>query len=160
MVGYNEKTNRSKEPLILEREDWTEEEYKTICKVFRCSEETTRIKVSYDSIEWFEEPRQDNQAQELAEYLNHMLSSQGYADYVLVHLGEAVDVVRHDNCLMDLDNIIHLREVLGFNVSHELYSYIDSQYDDSLLEITDWKELMEHVWKYVGAEQAENIYSL
>ena len=44
MVGYNEKENRSNEPLILEREDWTEAEYKTICKVFRCPEESTRIK--------------------------------------------------------------------------------------------------------------------
>lgn len=64
MVGYNKQENRSKEPLILEREDWTEEEYETICKVFRCTKETARIKVTYEAIEWFEEPEQadkDNQ---------------------------------------------------------------------------------------------------
>lgn len=55
MLGYNIYKNTNNEPLILEPEDWSEEEYKTLQKAFRCPENTTRIKVEHSSIEWFEE---------------------------------------------------------------------------------------------------------
>lgn len=160
MIGYNEKENGSNEPLILEREDWTEAEYKTICEVFGCPENTARIKVKYSSVEWYEEDAKQEKCQkvkDLAEYLDGILSDPGYADYIIEHLGAAVDVARHGGCLIDLDNIVHLETILGFNVSYVLYCYIDSQYDGSLLEITDWKELMTHVWKYVGTEHLDKI---
>lgn len=55
MRGYNKGENINNEPLILEPEDWTEEEYKVLQKVFGCPENTTRIKVEYSPVEWFEE---------------------------------------------------------------------------------------------------------
>lgn len=55
MRGYNKVENKNNEPLILEPEDWTEEEYKVLLKVFGCPENTTSIKVKYSSVEWFEE---------------------------------------------------------------------------------------------------------
>lgn len=55
MRGYNKAENINNEPLILEPEDWTEEEYATLRKLFGCPEGTTRIKVTYSTVEWFEE---------------------------------------------------------------------------------------------------------
>lgn len=243
MKGYSKKINKYNEPLILEKEDWTAEEYKVLLKVFGCPKGATRIKVTYKEIEWLEERahtppffsepvdrrkvlisdgmsndfmliltdapkdeiekwcRMHNQEMENGEntffdilkkryYVNVLFDSEvddkenieaigydeqydlnqytmadinrltkcleksllscGYEEYILQHIGDSIDVVRHGGCLIDLDNIVHLEEVLGFNVSYELYSYIDSQYDDSLLEIEDKKELMKHVWKYIG----------
>lgn len=160
MLGYNKQENKSNEPLILEPEDMSEEEYKVLQKVFECPENATRIKVEYNSVEWYEEEAKQKKCQKvknLAEYLDSILSDPGYADYIIEHLGAAVDVVRHGGCLIDLDNMVHLETILGFNVSYELYCYIDSQYDGSLLDIENWEELMAHVWKYVGTERLENI---
>lgn len=55
MRGYNKAENINNEPLILESEDWTEEEYATLRKVFGCPEGTTRIKVTYDTVEYYVE---------------------------------------------------------------------------------------------------------
>ncbi len=150
MMTYNKEENN--EPLILRSEDWTDEEYNALRKVFGCPEGTTRIKVQYNAVEWFENLKQVNNqdVEELAKYLDNVLSSPGYSDYILNYLGEALDVARHGNCLLDLDNIVHLKKVLGFNISYELYGYIDSQYDYSLLEVEDKNELMQHVWNYLG----------
>lgn len=49
--GYNIKKNKG-EPLILEPEDWTKEEYLTLCKVFGCPIGTERIKVTYSTVEF------------------------------------------------------------------------------------------------------------
>ena len=54
-MRYNKYENVHNVPLILEPEDWTEEEYKVIKKVFNCPKNTTRIKVNYNSVENFEE---------------------------------------------------------------------------------------------------------
>lgn len=54
MEGYNKSENKQKEPLILESEDWKDDEYQVLKKVFGCPEDTTRIKVDYNSVEWFE----------------------------------------------------------------------------------------------------------
>lgn len=127
MMTYNKEENN--EPLILRSEDWTDEEYNTLRKVKQVN---------------------NQDVEELAKYLDNVLSSPGYSDYILNYLGEALDVARHGNCLLDLDNIVHLKKVLGFNISYELYGYIDSQYDYSLLEVEDKNELMQHVWNYLG----------
>ena len=50
--GYN-KLNFYEESLIFEKEDWTEEEFKTICKIFSCPENTDRIKVECSSVEYY-----------------------------------------------------------------------------------------------------------
>lgn len=127
MMTYNKEENN--EPLILRSEDWTDEEYNALRKVKQVN---------------------NQDVEELAKYLDNVLSSPGYSDYILNYLGEALDVARHGNCLLDLDNIVHLKKVLGFNISYELYGYIDSQYDYSLLEVEDKNELMQHVWNYLG----------
>lgn len=127
MMTYNKEENN--EPLILRSEDWTDEEYNASRKVKQVN---------------------NQDVEELAKYLDNVLSSPGYSDYILNYLGEALDVARHGNCLLDLDNIVHLKKVLGFNISYELYGYIDSQYDYSLLEVEDKNELMQHVWNYLG----------
>lgn len=126
-MTYNKEENN--EPLILRSEDWTDEEYNASRKVKQVN---------------------NQDVEELAKYLDNVLSSPGYSDYILNYLGEALDVARHGNCLLDLDNIVHLKKVLGFNISYELYGYIDSQYDYSLLEVEDKNELMQHVWNYLG----------
>lgn len=126
-MTYNKEENN--EPLILRSEDWTDEEYNALRKVKQVN---------------------NQDVEELAKYLDNVLSSPGYSDYILNYLGEALDVARHGNCLLDLDNIVHLKKVLGFNISYELYGYIDSQYDYSLLEVEDKNELMQHVWNYLG----------
>lgn len=127
MMTYNKEENN--EPLILRSENWTDEEYNALRKVKQVN---------------------NQDVEELAKYLDNVLSSPGYSDYILNYLGEALDVARHGNCLLDLDNIVHLKKVLGFNISYELYGYIDSQYDYSLLEVEDKNELMQHVWNYLG----------
>lgn len=86
---------------------------------------------------------------ELVSTCDARLSNPGYEGYIKEHLGEALDVAKHDGCLIDLDNIVYLKEVLGINVSYELYSYIDSCYDCSLLEVENKEELFTVLRGYI-----------
>lgn len=95
----------------------------------------------------------ENKKEELAKTLDTMLSNSGYSEYIKAHLGEALDVARHQGTLIDLDHIIDLEEKLGFHVSYELYSYIDSQCDESLFDIKDIDELMAYVFDYINYEE-------
>lgn len=85
----------------------------------------------------------------LVETCDAYLSNPGYEEYIREHLGEAIDVAKHNGCLLDLDNIVYLKEMLGINVSYELYSYIDSCYDCSLLEVEDKEELFSLLEGYI-----------
>lgn len=80
------------------------------------------------------------------------LSLRGYKEYIQENLGEAIDVVKHDGCIFDLDNIIHLKEVMEISISYEMYMCIDSHYDCSLLEIgiEDKEELFSVLNDYIN----------
>jgi DNA integrity scanning protein DisA with diadenylate cyclase activity len=77
----------------------------------------------------------NNIINELVEKCDNRLSNLGYKDYIEENIGEALDVVKHGGNLYDLDNIIHLKDIMRMSVSYELYSYINSHYDDSVLEL-------------------------
>ena len=51
--GYHKKENTHEEPLILEPEDFSVDEYRVLCKVFGCPIGTTRMKVNWKSVEYF-----------------------------------------------------------------------------------------------------------
>lgn len=43
-------TNIDDKPLVLDPKDWSDAEFKTLCKLFGCVDGTTHIEVSYKSI--------------------------------------------------------------------------------------------------------------
>lgn len=51
--GYHKKENTHGEPLILDQEDFSVDEYRVLCKVFGCPIGTTRMKVNWKSVEYF-----------------------------------------------------------------------------------------------------------
>lgn len=79
------------------------------------------------------------------------LSNPGYKEYIREHLGEAIDVAKHKGCLLDLDNIVHLKETMEMNISYEMYSYIDSCFDCSLLDVEDKKEFFDVLEDYINS---------
>jgi hypothetical protein len=84
----------------------------------------------------------------LIERITDKLHADGYQGYIQCNLGEALEVARYDGSILDLDRILILQSILGFNVSYELYAMIDASYDDiDILEFTeeDKPELMELV---------------
>lgn len=84
----------------------------------------------------------------LVEKISDRLHAEGYKGYISLHLGEALEVARNGGSILDLDRIIILKDILGFNVSYNLFTMIDAQYNDvDLLEFTedDKAELMELV---------------
>jgi len=87
----------------------------------------------------------------LVETCDARLSNPGYEEYIKEHLGEAIDVAKHDGCLIDFDNIVYLKEQMGMNVSYEMYSYIDSCFDCSLLDVEIKEELFEVLEDYIGS---------
>ncbi len=87
----------------------------------------------------------------LVETCDARLSNPGYEEYIKEHLGEAIDVAKHDGCLIDLDNIVYLKEVLGMNVSYKMYSYIDSCFDCSLLDVEIKEEFFEVLEDYISS---------
>ena len=86
----------------------------------------------------------------LVERCDRYLSNPGYQDYIKENLGEALDVMKHNGSMIDLDNIVHLKDILSINVSYEMYSYIDGNYDCSLLEINDKAELFSILSNYIN----------
>lgn len=87
----------------------------------------------------------------LVETCDARLSNPGYKEYIKEHLGEAIDVAKHDGCLIDLDNIVYLKEQMGMNISYEMYSYIDSCFDCSLLDVEIKEELFEVLEDYISS---------
>lgn len=56
-------------------------------------------------------------------------------EYLELNASEAVEVAKNGGDIYDLDNMLHLRELLGFSVSYNLYHYIDNHYDGGILEL-------------------------
>lgn len=87
----------------------------------------------------------------LVETCDARLSNPGYEEYIKEHIGEAIDVAKHDGCLIDLDNIVYLKEQMGMNISYEMYSYIDSCFDCSLLDVDIKEEFFEVLENYIDS---------
>lgn len=58
-------------------------------------------------------------------------------DYVRDHVGEAIDVARHDGALRDLDVMVGISRVLGMNPGWDYYHYADTRYDGDLMELSE-----------------------
>lgn len=57
-MGYH-KIDKIYEPLILEPEDWTPEEYKVLKKLFSVPDSAERIMVTYSTVEYFVDGSKD-----------------------------------------------------------------------------------------------------
>lgn len=78
---------------------------------------------------------------ELVEKMDVNFGLPGCKNYILATMGAAIDVAHHEGNIYDLDGIVALSKALGFQVSYELYSFINSRTDDiSLLEINEQDE--------------------
>lgn len=58
-------------------------------------------------------------------------------DVVRDHVGEAIDVARHDGTLRDLDVMVGISRVLGVNPGWDFYHYANTRYDGDLMELTE-----------------------
>lgn len=88
----------------------------------------------------------------LAEKCADKLSSD-YESYILENLGESIEVVKHDGCILDLDRILLLKEIMGISISWEVYQFIDGYFDDEdLLEFAanDKEELLRVLDGYIS----------
>lgn len=90
---------------------------------------------------------------EIVNYIDDNLLMKGNKEYIYNNLGNAIDVIHNGGSMLELDHIVCLQELLGFNISYELYSFIASKIDESLLEIcNDIKNketLLEYCKEYV-----------
>jgi len=48
---------------------------------------------------------------------------------------EAIEVASAGGCLPDMDDMIHLKEILGFPITYAMFSYFEKHYDGSLMEL-------------------------
>ena len=48
---------------------------------------------------------------------------------------EAIECVVNNGCMIDFDNMVYLKELLGIDISYDLYSFIDKHYDGGLMEL-------------------------
>lgn len=50
---------------------------------------------------------------------------------------ETIEVALNNGTLPDLDNMVHLRGLIGFAITYDLYSHIDAHYDGSIMELSN-----------------------
>lgn len=68
------------------------------------------------------------------------------SDYAESNPTEAIDVAKNHGDLYDLDNMVHLKSILGFSVSWNLYTYINGHLDGGILELTKEDDLPALNW--------------
>ncbi|MEQ6146381.1 hypothetical protein ABKP95_02770 [Bifidobacterium longum subsp. longum] len=78
---------------------------------------------------------------ELAQLLQQRIAPDDDISYMTNNLGMAVDVAHHDGTLLDMDTMVELARALRFQVSYELYSYLNGRYKSDLMGLCeDYKE--------------------
>lgn len=58
-MGYNEYINCNNEPIILEEEEYTKEEFALLKKIF-ATQNTTRIVLEYTKIKYYDESESES----------------------------------------------------------------------------------------------------
>lgn len=88
--------------------------------------------------------------------MSRIENGEDYREYIEKHLGEAIDVAKHHGSLFDLDQILHLKDLLGITVSYDLYHYINGKLDDLApvdLGLEDRVELYTWVIEYANGKE-------
>lgn len=65
-------------------------------------------------------------------YNDLMENDYGYAESNPL---EAIECAVNNGCMIDFDNMVYLKELLGIDISYDLYSFIDKHYDGGLMEL-------------------------
>ena len=58
-------------------------------------------------------------------------------DYASSNPLEAIECSKNRLCVTDMDNMVHIKELIGFPVTYEQYSFIDRHYDGSIMELDE-----------------------
>lgn len=66
----------------------------------------------------------------LLDKIEKQFALRGYRDYIDSHFGEALEVLKNDGSIYDLDNIVNLQSILGFHVSYDLYHYMNNRCEE------------------------------
>lgn len=60
-----------------------------------------------------------------------------YYDYAESNPIETVEVASANGSLCDIDNMVYIKELIGFPISYDLYCHIDRHYDGSVMELSE-----------------------
>lgn len=74
---------------------------------------------------------------ELAQLLQQRIAPDDDISYMTNNLGMAVDVAHRGGTLLDMDTMVELSRVLRFQVSYELYSYLNGRYESDLMGLCE-----------------------
>ena len=58
---------------------------------------------------------------------------------------EAIEVASHNGALFDLDDMVNIKNIVGFPITFDLYRHINTHYDGSLMEL-DKEDLPQLEW--------------
>lgn len=84
--------------------------------------------------------------QKIAKKLDNSLGIPGHEDYILENLGMVVEAAHQGGNIYDVDEMVTLSKLLGFNVSYGLYSYLYEHMGNiSFLDYPDTPETLTRI---------------
>lgn len=136
MSGIN--INNREKSMIFYKDQMDEDMWETFCKqANRDPHKYEWLRVNFDESDVDESDDDINPPtlwEKLAETINY---AGDYADYLESNPTEALETAANGGCLLDIDNMVHVKSLIGYPISYSLYRHIDKHADGGLMELEE-----------------------